>query len=165
MIEPTTITALASAPLHAVEIWSNPQAVAGRAEAALGFALPTLGQSAGTDALRLMRFEPTVWLAEGDVSALADVLGDDGAITAIGGSVVRFRLAGTGWRELLLEGGVFDAQSFAFGPGATAATIIDHVNVRLHVESEAACMAYVPASYAAALHHFWEEALPLLGAI
>jgi len=159
-----TITALAAAPLHAVEIWSNPKAVAARAETALGFALPPMGRSAGNEALTLLRFEPTVWLVEGDVSLLAAILGDDGAVTAIGGSIVRFRLAGTGWREMLMEGGVFDAASTSFGAGATAATIIDHVGVRLHVESDAACVAYVPSSYAASLQHFWEEALPLIGA-
>jgi sarcosine oxidase gamma subunit len=61
-----------------------------------------------------------------------------------------------------MEGGVFDTRAASFGVGATAATIIDHVGVRLHVESEAACMAYVPASFAASLQHFWEEVLPLL---
>jgi len=159
-----TITALPAAPLHAVEIWSNPQAVAARAEQALGFALPPMGQSAGNGAVALMRFEPTVWLAEGEVSGLSDLLGEDGAITAIGGGIVRVRLAGPGWRELLMEGGVFDSRAAAFGPGATAATIIDHVGVRLHVESEQACVAYVPASFAASLQHFWAEALPLIGA-
>ncbi|MFM9937626.1 MAG: hypothetical protein ACKVOL_15680 [Novosphingobium sp.] len=163
MTEPTTITVLPAAPLHAVEIWSNPQAVAARAETALGFGLPPMGQSAGNAALALMRFEPAVWLAEGDVAPLGDVLGKDGALTAIGGGIVRFRLAGPGWRELLMEGGVFDAEAAHFGPGATAATIIDHVNVRLHVESEAACVAYVPSSYAVSLQHFWEAALPLIG--
>ena len=160
----TKITALPAAPLHAVEIWSNPTTVAARAEKALGFALPPMGQSAGNAALTLLRFEPTVWLAEGDVSALGDVLGEDGAITAIGGGLVRFRLAGQGWRELLMEGGVFDAGSAHFGPGATAATIIDHVGVRLHVENAGSCVAYVPASFAVSLLHFWEEALPLIGA-
>ena len=162
MIEPTTITALPAAPLHTMEIWGNSKAVAARAEQALGFALPPMGQSAGNSALTLMRFEPTVWVAEGDVSALTEVLGDDGAITAIGGGIVRFRLAGPGWRELIMEGGVFDSRAASFGTGATAATIIDHVGVRLHVESNAACTDYVPSSYAMSLQHFWEEALPLL---
>lgn len=168
MTEPTpiatTITALPAAPLHAVEIWSNPQAVAAKAEAALGFALPPMGQSAGNSALTLIRFEPTVWLAEGDVSGLEAVLGDDGAVTAMGGGVVRVRVAGPGWRELLMEGGVFDAQAVGFVPGAAAATVIDHVGVRLHVTSKDACVAYVPSSYAAALVHFWEDALPLVAA-
>lgn len=162
MTDATTIIALPAAPLHVIEIWSNPQAVAARVQKALGFALPALNRSAGDGTMMLMRFEPTVWLAEGDVSVFAELLGEDGAVTAIGGGLVRFRLAGPGWRELLMEGGVFDAGAASFGVGATAATIIDHVNVRLHVESDAACVAYVPASYAASLQHFWEETLPLL---
>ena len=162
MTNMTTITPLPAAPLHAVEIWSSPQAVNARAEKALGFALPPMGQGAGNSALTLLRFEPTVWLAQGNVSALTEVLGEDGAITAIGGGLARIRLAGPGWRELLMEGGVFDSEASSFGPGATAATVIDHVNVRLHVESTEACVAYIPSSYAASLQHFWEAALPLL---
>jgi hypothetical protein len=30
-----------------------------------------MGRSGGNDALRLIRFEPTVWLVEGDASALS----------------------------------------------------------------------------------------------
>jgi heterotetrameric sarcosine oxidase gamma subunit len=160
----TTITALDPAPLHAVEIWSNPQAVAARVEAALGMALPPMGQTTESHALTLMRFEPTVWLAEGDVSSLVTLPGEDGAITAIGGSVVRVRIAGPGWREVLMEGGVFDAENAAFAPGCCAATIIDHVNVRLFVESADAVRIYVPSSYAAGLIHFWEDALSLIEA-
>jgi len=161
--EATAIIALPAAPLHALEIWSNPEAFAGRAAKALGFALPAMNRSAGHAAITLMRFEPTVWLVEGDVSVLADTLGDDGALTAIGGGIVRMRLSGPGWRELLLEGGVFDTSAAAFPVGATAATVIDHVGVRLFAESDDACIAYVPSSYAESLHHFWQEALPLLG--
>jgi len=160
----TSIIALPAAPLHALEIWSNPQAVAARVQKALGFALPLMGRSAGNAVTTLLRYEPTVWLVEGDVSVLADILGEDGALTGIGGGIVRMRLAGPHWRELLLEGGAFDTSAAAFPVGATAATVIDHVGVRLHAESEDACIAYVPASYAEGLHHFWEEALPLLGA-
>lgn len=162
--KPTSITALPAAPLHALEIWSNPLAVAGRVQKALGFALPVMNRSAGNTATMLLRFEPTVWLVEGDASVLADTLGDDGGLTAIGGGIVRMRLAGPHWRELLLEGGVFDSSAAALPVGATAATVIDHVGVRLHAESDDACIAYVPASFAQGMHHFWEEALPLLGA-
>lgn len=162
--EPTSITALPAAPLHALEIWSNPQAVAARIQKALGFALPAMNRSAGNAAITMLRYEPTVWLVEGDVAVLADTLGDDGALTAIGGGIVRMRLAGPHWRELLLEGGFFDTSAAAFPAGATAATVIDHVGVRLWAESDDACIAYVPASYALSLHHFWDEALPLLGA-
>jgi heterotetrameric sarcosine oxidase gamma subunit len=161
-MQSVTITPLPAAPLHALEIWSNAPAVAKRFEAATGFALPPMGRSAGTDALRLIRYEPTVWLVEGDASAqstiLADILAEDGAITAIGGGIVRVRLSGEGWRTLLMEGGVFDAENSAFATGCSAATIIDHVAVRLHVVSDDACDAYVPASFSAGLAHFWEEA-------
>ncbi len=153
-----TITILPAAPLHALEIWSNPVAVAERFKAATGFALPAMGRSRGSNTLRLIRYEPTVWLVEGDASALSNILANDGALTAIGGGIVRVRLSGKGWRALLMEGGVFDAESPAFTPGSSAATIIDHVAVRLHVVSDDACDAYVPLSYSAGLMHFWEEA-------
>ena len=153
-----TIAALPAAPLHALEIWSNPANVAKRFKAATGFALPPSGRSSGNDTLRLIRFEPTVWLAEGDASALPAIFGDDGALTPIGGGIVRVRLSGPRWRSLLMEWGVFDAESPAFAPGCSAATIIDHVNVRLLVESETACIAYVPASYSPGLIHLWETA-------
>jgi len=154
-----TITALPPAPLHALEIWSDAPAVAARFEAAIGSALPRLGSSTGTDTLRLIRFEPTVWLVEGDASALVEILGDDGTLTAIGGGIVRVRLSGARWRALLMEGGMFDAESPGFAPGCSAATIIDHVAVRLHVLSDDVCLAYVPVSYSAGLIHFWEQAV------
>lgn len=153
-----TISPLPAAPLHALEIWSNPADIARRFEAATGFPLPPSGRSSGNDALRLIRFEPTVWLVEGDASALPVILGDDGALIAIGGGIVRVRLSGPGWRSLLMEWGVFDAESPSFAPGCSAATVIDQVNVRLQVESESACIAYVPASYSSGLIHLWETA-------
>lgn len=153
-----TITSLPAAPLHAFEIWSNPAAVAQRFAATCGFALPQMGRSGANDTLRLIRYEPTVWLVEGDVSPLASILADDGALTAIGGGIVRIRLSGTGWRTLLMEGGVFNAESPTFAAGCSAATIIDHVAVRLHVVDEATCDAYVPLSYSQGLIHFWETA-------
>ena len=152
------IAALPAAPLHALEVWSNPAEVAERFKAATGFALPPSGRANGSDAMRMIRFEPTVWLVEGDAAALPAVLGEDGAITAIGGGIVRVRLSGTGWRSLLMEGGVFDAETPGFAPGRSGATIIDHVNIRLHVETENACVAYVPASYSTSLIHFGETA-------
>jgi heterotetrameric sarcosine oxidase gamma subunit len=158
IVTDVTISTLPPVPLHALEIWSNAPAVAKRFEAATGFALPAMGRSAGSDALSLIRYEPTVWLVEGDVGALPAILGEDGALTAIGGGVVRVRLSGKGWRTLLMEGGVFDAESPAFAVGCSAATIIDHVAVRLHVVSDDACDAYVPLSFSKGLIHFWEQA-------
>ena len=153
-----SITLLPAAPLHALEIWSNPAGAAQRFNEAFGFALPAMNRSGGNDALCLIRYEPTVWLVEGDASVLSGILADDGALTAIGGGIVRVRLSGTGWRTLLMEGGVFDAENPNFSAGCSAATIIDHVNVRLHVVSDNACDAYVPLSYCKALVHFWKTA-------
>ncbi|MFZ4746950.1 MAG: sarcosine oxidase subunit gamma family protein [Sphingomonas sp.] len=153
------LTILPAAPLYAFEIWSAPAAVAARFEAEAAFALPAMGRSAGSDAMRLIRYEPTVWLVEGDIAPLAAVLGDDGALTSISGGLVRVRLSGAGWRTLLMEGAVFDAESPDFAPGCSAATIIDHVAVRLHVVSEDVCDAYVPASFSAGLVHFWHDAI------
>jgi heterotetrameric sarcosine oxidase gamma subunit len=158
IVTDVTITPLPAAPLHALEIWSNAPAVAARFAAATGFALPPTGRSTGTGALRLIRYEPTVWLVEGDASALPAILAQDGSLTPIGGGIVRVRLSGEGWRTLLMEGGVFDAESPVFAPGCSAATIIDHIAVRFHVVSEDACDAYVPASFCAGLVHFWEQA-------
>jgi heterotetrameric sarcosine oxidase gamma subunit len=152
------ITPLAAAQLHALEIWSNPTAVAARFKAATGFALPPMGRSAGTDALHVIRYEPTVWLVEGDVAQLAAIIANDGALTAIGGGVAKIRLSGTGWRALLMEGGVFDAENPNFTTGCRAATIINHVGVRLHVLDHNICDTFVPLSYSAALIEFWEEA-------
>jgi heterotetrameric sarcosine oxidase gamma subunit len=159
-----TITLLPAAPLHALEIWSDAQAVATRFATATGFPLPRFGTSGGTEALRLLRYEPTVWMVDGDVGPLHDILGEDGAITAIGGGIVRVRLSGTAWRSLLMEGGLFDADSPAFACGCSAATIIDHVAVRLHVVRDDACDAYVPASFSKSLIHFWEQAVDSLAA-
>jgi sarcosine oxidase gamma subunit len=153
-----TITVLPAAPLHALEIWSNPARVAERFEKAFDATLPKLGSSLCLADLLLIRYEPTVWLAEGDIAGMADILGPDGSVTAIGGGIVRVRLTGAGWRSLLMEGGVFDAESASFGAGSSAATVIDHVGVRLYVEREGACLAYVPLSYAHDLVHFWNLA-------
>jgi heterotetrameric sarcosine oxidase gamma subunit len=158
IVTEVTISIRPAAPLHIFEIWSAPAAVAARFEAVTGFALPPLGRSAGNDALRLIRYEPTVWLVEGDPAPMAMIPGDDGAITAIGGGVACVRLSGPGWRTLLMEGGVFDAENPGFAIGCSAATIINHVAVRLHVLSPDACDIYVPASLRAALIQFWHDA-------
>ena len=162
IVTDVTITRCPPAPLHVFEIWSNPAQVARRFEAAMGFALPPMGRAAGGAARTMIRCEPMVWLVTGDHAPLAAILAEDGALTPIDGGVVCFRLSGPGWRALLMEGGVFNAEDPAFGPGSSAATLIDHVNVRLHVQSDDVCDAYVPTSFSAALQHFWDEAAKTL---
>ena len=152
------ITQLPAAPLNVLEIWSNPLAVTKRFAKAYGASLPPQGSSLQLPSMQLIRYEPTVWLVEGEIGELAEILGFDGSLTAIGGGLVRVRLSGAGWRSLLMEGGVFDAESKDFAPGCSAATVIDDVNVRLLVESDDACLAYVPLSYADDMIHFWTVA-------
>ena len=152
------ITQLPAAPLNVLEIWSNPLAVTKRFAKAYGASLPPQGSSLQLPSMQLIRYEPTVWLVEGEIGELAEILGFDGSLTAIGGGLVRVRLRGAGWRSLLMEGGVFDAESKDFAPGCSAATVIDDVNVRLLVESDDACLAYVPLSYADDMIHFWTVA-------
>ncbi len=153
-----TIAVLPAAPLHVLEIWSDPPGVAKRFAKAFGASLPAAGSSLQLSGIRLIRSEPTVWLIEGGTGGLAEILRSDGSLTAIGGGLVRVRLSGAGWRSLLMEGGVFDAESKDFVTGCSAATVIDHVNVRLLVERDDTCLAYVPLSYARDMIHFWNVA-------
>ena len=142
---------LGRAPLHLLELWGDPAAAARRIAEALGHDLPRAGRAQGA----VLRHAPTTWLVEGDVAALRTALGDGGALTAVGGGLVRVRLSGPGWRSLLMEGGLFDAENAAFGADSVATTLIDHVTVTLRVESESACLVYLPASHAEDLLHFW----------
>jgi heterotetrameric sarcosine oxidase gamma subunit len=162
IVTDVSITILPAAPLHVFEIWSNPAEVGQRFAAATGFALPAMGKADGTATLRMIRYEPTVWLVEGGAEPLAELLGHDGALTEIGGGIVRFRLTGKGWRRLIMEGGVFDAEDPSFAKNCSAATVIDHVNVRLHVVEEDICDVYVPLSYSNNMLSFWEQAAPTL---
>lgn len=162
-----TIDVARAATVHALEIWGA-EAI-GRVAASLGFALPTRGRTAGDDSVRAIRVEPAVWLLDGPAlnpAAIAETLGDEGALTAIGGGLVRVRMIGPDWRALLMADGVFDAEDPAFAPGCAAATIIAHVAVRLHVIDAQTCEVFVPASFAPGLVRSWSEAartLALLG--
>lgn len=154
----TEVTLDEAGPIHALELWD---AAGGDAiAAALGHALPAAGRSAGIEGRRVLRQQPLVWLLDGagfDPAAIALALGPHGALTAIGGGLMRARLSGPGWRAVLMHDGVFDAEQAAFGPGCTAATIIAHVAVTLHVIAEGQCEVLVPASYAEPLVAGWRR--------
>ena len=147
-----TIEPLGHAPLHVLELWGEPSPAAKRIAEALGHGLPASGRAQGT----VLRLSPTTWLIEGDCAAIKAALGEGGALTPAGGGYQRVRLSGAKWRSLLMEGGLFDAQSAAFGTDCVVTTLIEHVTVTLRVESDTACLAYIPASHAADLRHFWQ---------
>ena len=124
----TTIDVGSASGICALELWDA--AAAERVAARLGFALPGPGRAAGDDVLRALRVEPLVWLLDGpgvDAAAIGQALGDDGALTAIGGGLVRVEIVGPQWRALLMADGLFDAEDPAFAPGCVAATLIAHV--------------------------------------
>ncbi len=147
-----TIAELGRAELNQLDLWGDPKPAAARIAKALGHDLPRAGRATGT----VLRTAPTSWLVEGDVAALRGALGDDGALTPVGGGLIKVRLSGPQWRSLLMEGSLFDAESAQFAADCVATALIEHVTVTLRIESESACLAYVPASHAADLLHFWQ---------
>lgn len=160
MTEPVAIEAGPAGALWALALWGGGAAAEARVAEALGCPLPAPGRAAGDADRFALRLEPAVWWVGGaglDAAAIETTLAGDGALTAIGGGFRRVRLAGPGWRGLLMIGGVFDAEAPAFAPGCVASSLIEHVQVRLHVVAEAVCEAYVPASHAEDLLHFWEQ--------
>jgi len=152
--DPLEIVVLAPEPLMQIEVWGDVAAVEGR----LGAALPKTGRSAMLNGSRVMWWEPKVWLVRGSSADLTEVLADDGATIDVTGAFSRLRIAGAAWRELLMIGGVFDAESPTFGPDCIAGTVIYHLPVRLDVIDVHSVDAYTPPSYAAELAHHWQVA-------
>jgi heterotetrameric sarcosine oxidase gamma subunit len=143
-----------------LELWGETALV----EQRLRLAPPPPCRASEAEGLRLLWWEPNTWLVRTDpagaqavMNRLIEAAGDDGAVTDLSGAFVRFRITGAAWRELLMIGGVFDAESPRFGPGAVAGTVIHHMPVRLDVISEGAVDVYTPPSYAADLEHHWRR--------
>ena len=114
--------------------------------------LPALGDVA------VMQVEPQRWWLLGPVAALADItaaLGENGAISPIGGGLMRASLTGSGWRAQLMISGLFDAEDPAFGPGHCAATRLHHAPIWIDVLSEDAASVYFPASLLGDIRHLW----------
>ncbi len=147
--------------LLALELWGDRAGV----EARLGAPLPLPGKSADAGERRVLWWEPGIWLVRAGAEArtalertVAEALVAEGAVTDLSGGFVRIRLSGSLWRELLMIGGVFDAESPTFGPGSVAGTVIHHMPVRLDVVSQETADAYVPPSYAEDLMEHWTHA-------
>ena len=153
MTEPD-VTLLQPAPLAILELWGDPRPAAARLAKALGHGLPAAGRWEGS----VLRLSPTTWLVEGADDTLASALGEDGALTEVGGGYARVRISGPGWRALLMESALFDAENPDFAEGCVATTIIEHVTVTLKVESADACLVLVPASHARDLLELWNRA-------
>ncbi len=154
MTDAVEIAILPSEPLAQLEVWGDLAAV----ERRLGSTRPKAGASVTLNASRVMWWEPKVWLVRGGDIDLAEVLAEDGAAIEITGAFARLRITGAAWRELLMIGAVFDAESPTFAPGCIAGTVIHHLPVRLDVVDAQTVDAYTPPSYAAELVHHWKDA-------
>lgn len=170
MIEPSAglqLTVAAPQTLVALEIWGDGAAVQNR----WGAALPAPCRSAWVGEQRVIWWEPNTWLLGAPLEALAQneadlrgAVGADGAVTDLSGAFTRICVTGPLWRDLLMIGGVFDAESPGFGPGCIAGTVIHHLPVRLDVISDDAVNAYIAPSYAEDLLHHWTRAAARLQA-
>jgi heterotetrameric sarcosine oxidase gamma subunit len=170
---PTTVNALEPAALIAVDVWSDLDAAAARLGEALGGGIPGLlrsGDLAG--GWRAVRVEPTVWWLVGSLAGLEAGLGaveaalaDAGAAVDFSGGLVRLEASGPGWRELLMTGGVFDAEDPAFAPDSTAGTVLHHASVRYDVIDEHRVHILVAPSYARDLLHHLRAAAARLGPV
>jgi len=113
-------------------------------------------------AIRLLQVEPRRWWLIGAGERTADLAArivDGGAVTPIGGGLVRATLTGPGWRGLLMVSGCFDAEDPTFGIGQVAATTIHHIPVWIAVTGDMACEVYMASSYAPALTDLWADAI------
>lgn len=113
-------------------------------------------------AIPALPVEPQRWWlvdAAPHADALAATIADGGALTPIGGGLVRATLSGPGWRDLLTLSGCFDSGHPDFTTGKVAATVIHHVPVWIAVTGEAACEVYMAASYAPTLRDLWTTAI------
>ena len=109
----------------------------------------------GTTALQV---EPRRWwlIDPGEnLAVIAQLLGDNGALTAICGGLVRATLTGPGWRAQLMISGLFDAENPLFKPGDCAATLIHHTQVWIHAISEREAHVYLSASLVEDIKHLW----------
>jgi sarcosine oxidase gamma subunit len=109
-----------------------------------------------------VQVEPRRWWlidAAQHTPAIAAHIADRGALSPIGGGLIRATLTGLGWRALLSVSGWFDSENPVFGPGQIAATTIHHVPVWIAPISDTACEVYLPSSYAASLADLWTRAI------
>lgn len=105
-----------------------------------------------------LQVEPRRWwlIDPGEkLAAVEQMLGDKGALTAIGGGLMRAVLKGPGWRAQLMISGLFDAEDPSFKPGDCAATLIHHTQVWIHAISEREAHVYLSASLLGDIKHLW----------
>lgn len=163
MKPPLEIEPAAAEVLLAVEIWEEVDAVSADLAGLVG-PLPSACRAVSSGAVRVLWWEPLTWLVcapmrmrDGLAEALSAALSGRGEVTDVSGGLRRIRVQGRGSRELLMIGGVFDAEH-GFPVGTTAGTVIHHVPVRLDAVDAGTVDAFVAPSFADELLHHWRKA-------
>ena len=131
--------------LLALDLWNADDAAT--VASALGVALPGPGQAEGA----VLRVGPRRWWLVGtnfDRAGLAAALNGTGVVSAVAGGWVHVQLSGVGWRDLIMQSGLIDAEDAGFGPGTVAVTPLSHSRCVVHVRAATQCDVFVPASYA-----------------
>jgi heterotetrameric sarcosine oxidase gamma subunit len=151
-----TVTACAPEALLRLDLWTGPA----------DGVLPNVGHALDAFQGRLIGIEPAAWLLRAPMPQeseagtwLAGLAGDHGAVIVLTGGLVRFRLEGARWRELLTINAVFDVENPAFAPGSVAATILNHAAIWIDVVTDAAADVYCLPSYSEHLATGWRHAI------
>ncbi len=135
-----------------------------RLDAAQHPGLPPPGRAVDSAGCRIRWVEPGHWLATGQPAALAAIAVDvDLARFDVSGSLTGMAVIGEGWRELLMIGGVFDAEARTFGPGCIARTIMHHTPLLIDCIGDDRVEAWVPPSHAAEFFDFWHNTVARRG--
>lgn len=155
------LTPITSQTLFRLALWDD--AARARISAGLGVPLPGPCQTVDGAGLRLLWLESAHWLiacatADADTvrARIQGFIGSDGSLVEVGAALVGRCITGNGWRELLMIGGVFDAENPGFGAGAVARTVMHHSPLLIDVIAVDRVHAYVPASYADEFFGFWD---------
>ncbi len=144
--------------LLSLDLWDAGEDAA--ASTALGVVLPGPGRAQALPSGAALRLGPRRWWLDSDsvdTSALAKALNGFGTVTPVEGGWVRVQLAGNGWRDLIMESGLIDAEATEFGPGTVAVTPLCHVRCVIHVQAATRCEVFVPASYSGHCLTQWRE--------
>lgn len=154
------LTPITGQTLFRLALWDD--AAHARIGAGLGAPLPGPCRAVDIAGQRLLWLESAHWLiaclttdADAVRNRIERLVGTDGSLVEVGAALAGCRITGNGWRELLMIGGVFDAEDLGFGPGAVARTIMHHSALFIDVVTADRVHAYVPTSYAHEFFGFW----------
>lgn len=123
--------------------------------------LPAPGCAEHANGVRIGWIEPGTWLLRCPLAqlptAMAAFAHHNAALTEVSGALLGTAITGPDWRDLLMTGGVFDAEGPGFGIGRIVGTVVHHAPVLFDRVAENRIEAFVPASYAADVFEHWRR--------